>query len=138
GLAEQTAVLGALDETQARELAHMPTVEWGMELEVELGRVLTHGSRARLTGIAALVPKYPKERASRLGEDLVQLISYARKELQYGAPRTRIWLVCISATCLWRRSSGRSSGSDCRDCRGTASGRLGRASSSCSKRRSSA
>jgi transposase len=35
-------------------------------------------------GVAGLVPKYPKERASRLLEDLVQLISHARKELQYG------------------------------------------------------
>jgi transposase InsO family protein len=46
----------------------------------------------RAGGMAALVPKYPKERASRLAEDLVQLISHARRELQYGAPRTRIWL----------------------------------------------
>jgi hypothetical protein len=40
--------------------------------------------RWRAGGIAGVVPKYPKERASRLAEDLVQLIGHARKELQYG------------------------------------------------------
>jgi transposase-like protein len=40
----------------------------------------------RAGGITGPVPKYPKERTSRLADELVQLISHARKELQYGAP----------------------------------------------------
>jgi len=53
-------------------------------------------SSQQVGGIAALVPKYPKERASRLAEDLVQLISHAR------APRTRIWPCRVHkrATCV--------------------------------------
>jgi transposase len=40
----------------------------------------------RTGGIWGWVPRYPKERATRLAEDLVQLISHARKDLQSGAP----------------------------------------------------
>src|SRR5262249_30647226 len=36
GRAEQDNVLRALDETQAGELAHLPAVDGGLELEVEL------------------------------------------------------------------------------------------------------
>lgn len=43
-------------------------------------------------GIAGLIPRYPKERAIRLPAEIVELIIHARRELEYGAPRTRIWL----------------------------------------------
>jgi transposase InsO family protein len=48
--------------------------------------------RWRAEGIAGLVPRYPKERATRLPTEVIELIAHARRELEYGAPRTRIWL----------------------------------------------
>src|SRR5438876_8247970 len=54
-------------------------------------------------GLAGLIPRYRKERAIRLPAEIVELITHARRELEYGAPRTRIWLqrvhkrdVCLS------------------------------------------
>jgi transposase InsO family protein len=49
-------------------------------------------ARWRADGVAGLVPRYKKERASRLPAGVVELIGHARRELEYGAPRTRIWL----------------------------------------------
>ena len=43
-------------------------------------------------GVAGLIPRYPKERAIRLPAEVIELIGHARRELEYGAPRTRIWL----------------------------------------------
>ena len=39
-----------------------------------------------------LVPRYPDRRPSRVPEDVLRLLEHARRELGYGAPRTRIWL----------------------------------------------
>ena len=38
------------------------------------------------------MPRYPAQRASRLKAEVVKLIEHARRELLYGAPRTRVWL----------------------------------------------
>jgi transposase len=43
-------------------------------------------------GVTGLVPRYRKERVSRLPAAVLELIGHARRELKYGAPRTRIWL----------------------------------------------
>jgi transposase len=48
--------------------------------------------RWRAKGLAGLVPRYPAQRASRLQAEVVKLIEHARRELLYGAPRTRVWL----------------------------------------------
>ncbi len=48
--------------------------------------------RYRAQGLVGLVPAYPERRKSRLPEEVVALIEHARRELQYGAARTRIWL----------------------------------------------
>jgi transposase len=48
--------------------------------------------RYRAKGLVGLVPAYPERRKSRLPEEVVALIEHARRELQYGAARTRIWL----------------------------------------------
>jgi len=48
--------------------------------------------RWREHGLLGLVPRYPKRRKSRVPDDLMQLLEHARRELGYGAPRTRIWL----------------------------------------------
>jgi transposase len=48
--------------------------------------------RWRQQEIAGLVPRYPTQRKSRVPEDVMRLLEHARRELGYGAPRTRIWL----------------------------------------------
>jgi transposase len=48
--------------------------------------------RYRARGLTGLVPTYPERRQSRLPAEVVALIDHARRELQYGAARTRIWL----------------------------------------------
>lgn len=44
------------------------------------------------SGPAGLVPRHPLKRRRRLSEETVRLIEQARRDLQFGAMRTRIWL----------------------------------------------
>jgi transposase InsO family protein len=48
--------------------------------------------RYRTQGLVGLIPTYPKRRKSRVPADVVALIAHARRELQYGAARSRIRL----------------------------------------------
>ncbi len=48
--------------------------------------------RWQAAGLAGLVRRYPPIRARRLAESTVVLIEHARRDLMYGAVRTRIWL----------------------------------------------
>ena len=48
--------------------------------------------RWRAEGLAGLVPRYPTQRPTRLSPELVALIEHARRVLEYGAPRVRVWL----------------------------------------------
>lgn len=43
-------------------------------------------------GIQGLVPQYPARRRRRISDDVVALITQARREHEFGASRTRIWL----------------------------------------------
>lgn len=43
-------------------------------------------------GIQGLVPQYPARRRRRISDDVVALITQARREYEFGAGRTRIWL----------------------------------------------
>jgi transposase len=52
-------------------------------------------TRAREAGPAGLVPRYPERRARRIPTEVVDLIAHARRDLQYGACRTRIWLLRV-------------------------------------------
>ena len=52
-------------------------------------------TRAREAGPAGLVPRYPERRARRIPAEVVELIAHARRDLQYGACRTRIWLLRV-------------------------------------------
>src|SRR5262245_44554184 len=67
--AEQDDVLGALHETQASELAHLPTVDRRLELEVELVEGLDPRQPGQLEPAldAALIAAAPF-RLERLGE----------------------------------------------------------------------
>ncbi len=44
------------------------------------------------SGPAGLVPRHPVKRRRRLSEETIRLIEQARRELQFGAMRTRFWL----------------------------------------------
>jgi transposase InsO family protein len=44
------------------------------------------------SGPAGLVPRHPVKRRRRLSEETVRLIEQARRDLQFGAMRTRFWL----------------------------------------------
>ena len=48
--------------------------------------------RWQAAGLVGLVPRYPPIRARRIAESTVALIEHARRDLMYGAVRTRIWL----------------------------------------------
>lgn len=48
--------------------------------------------RWQAAGLVGLVPRYPPIRARRIAESTVTLIEHARRDLEYGAVRTRIWL----------------------------------------------
>ncbi|MFZ1557885.1 MAG: helix-turn-helix domain-containing protein, partial [Nitrospira sp.] len=48
--------------------------------------------RLQAAGLVGLVPRYPPIRARRIAESTVALIEHARRDLMYGAVRTRIWL----------------------------------------------
>jgi transposase len=49
--------------------------------------------RARETGEVGLVPRYPQRRARRIPAEVVHLLAHARRDLQYGTCRTRIWVL---------------------------------------------
>jgi transposase InsO family protein len=48
--------------------------------------------RYRAHGVLGLVPRYPKQRPSRLPAETLQLIEHARRQLEYGAGRAQVWL----------------------------------------------
>lgn len=47
--------------------------------------------RARVAGVAGLVPRYPKRRPRRISDETVRRIEEARRESGWGACRTRLW-----------------------------------------------
>ncbi len=48
--------------------------------------------RWQAADVAGLVPRYPLIRARRIADSTVALIEHARRDLKYGAVRTRMWL----------------------------------------------
>jgi transposase InsO family protein len=56
------------------------------------GTVRDWHHRWKALGPAGLVPAYPPRRHRRVGPETIELLRYARVDLRYGAPRTRIWL----------------------------------------------
>lgn len=52
-------------------------------------------NRWRDAGLQGLVPRYPSRRPGRLRPEVVELMVHARRELRYGASRTRLWLLRV-------------------------------------------
>lgn len=48
--------------------------------------------RCEASGLLGLVPRYPAHRPSRLPPETLRLLEHARRELEYGAARTQVWL----------------------------------------------
>jgi transposase InsO family protein len=48
--------------------------------------------RYRAAGVAGLIPRYPKTRAQKVPDHVVELIKAARLGLGYGSTRTQLWL----------------------------------------------
>jgi transposase InsO family protein len=51
--------------------------------------------RCQAAGMLGLVPRYPAQRPSRLPPETLRLIEHARRELEYGAARTQVWLLRV-------------------------------------------
>jgi transposase len=72
--------------------------------------VRTWHQRHRAAGLAGLAPRYPATRPRRISEQTVRLIEPARRDLEFGTIRTRIWLERIHririAAATIRRSAG--------------------------------
>jgi transposase InsO family protein len=51
--------------------------------------------RFRAHGPDGLIPQYPDRKRSRVGPEVVPLVEHARRELRYGASRTRTWLLRV-------------------------------------------
>ena len=60
--------------------------------------------RWRAEGLAGLVPRYPRRRASRLRPEVIEHIRHAREELHDGAARTRLWLLRVHQVRLAMRT----------------------------------
>jgi len=54
--------------------------------------IRTWRTRYRAAGVEGLVPRYPERRPSRLTPEILALLEHARREQEYGAARTRVWL----------------------------------------------
>src|SRR5262245_25531876 len=48
--------------------------------------------RWRQDGLEGLVPRYPRRRGRRVTARVIELVKQARRELEYGAQRTQLWL----------------------------------------------
>ena len=48
--------------------------------------------RWRQDALQGLVPRYPRHRGRRITPRVIELIGQARRELEYGAQRTQLWL----------------------------------------------
>lgn len=63
--------------------------------ELDRKTIRTWRTRYRAAGIEGLVPRYPEQRPSRLTPEILMLLEQARREQEYGAARTRVWLLRV-------------------------------------------
>jgi transposase len=70
---------------------HGPTAA-GRRFGVTPRTVRRWRKRWRLGGLEGLVPCYPHRRGRRVSAAAIELIGHARRDMGYGAARTRLWL----------------------------------------------
>src|SRR5215470_4787486 len=70
---------------------HGPTAA-GRRFGVSVRTIRRWRARWRLDALQGLVPRYPRRRGRRITPRVVELIGQARRELEYGAQRTQLWL----------------------------------------------
>src|SRR5499425_2842126 len=70
---------------------HGPTAA-GRRFGVSVRTIRRWRVRWRFGALQGLVPRYPRHRGRRITPGVIQLISQARRELEYGAQRTQLWL----------------------------------------------
>ena len=54
----------------------------------------------RAEGLSGLIPRYANQRPRRISPELVALITEARRDLHFGAARTRVWLLRVHGVAL--------------------------------------
>lgn len=70
---------------------HGPTAA-GRRFGVSVRTIRRWRVRWRQEALQGLVPRYPRRRGRRITQRVVELIGQARRELEYGAQRTQLWL----------------------------------------------
>jgi len=64
----------------------------GRRFGVSVRTIRRWRARWLLDALQGLVPRYPRRRGRRITPRVVELIGQARRELEYGAQRTQLWL----------------------------------------------
>jgi transposase len=64
----------------------------GRRFGVDRKTVRAWRNRFAADGVVGLVPRYPKQRARRIPDRVVELITHARVDFGYGSTRTQLWL----------------------------------------------
>jgi len=70
---------------------HGPTAA-GRRFGVSVRTIRRWRVRWRQDALQGLVPRYPRHRGRRITPRVIELIGQARRELEYGAQRTQLWL----------------------------------------------
>jgi transposase InsO family protein len=70
---------------------HGPTAA-GRRFGVSVRTIRRWRVRWRQEALQGLVPRYPRHRGRRITSRVVELIGQARREFEYGAQRTQLWL----------------------------------------------
>jgi len=70
---------------------HGPTAA-GRRFGVSVRTIRRWRVRWRQDALQGLVPRYPRRRGRRITPRVIELIGQARRELEYGAQRTQLWL----------------------------------------------
>jgi transposase InsO family protein len=70
---------------------HGPTAA-GRRFGISVRTIRRWRVRWRQGALQGLVPRYPRHRGRRITPRVIELIGQARRELEYGAQRTQLWL----------------------------------------------
>src|SRR5215475_2825106 len=70
---------------------HGPTAA-GRRYGVSVRTIRRWRVRSQQGGLEGLVPMYPRRRGRRVTPRVIELVEHARREFEYGAQRTQLWL----------------------------------------------